>query len=84
MQVTWTNGKKAQLVQMQGERVTLHSEASFAPGTPAGGTLTETPTQPITVKVHGCRREGERFVITGRLVNLTRELRALLEGATLS
>lgn len=78
MQVLWSSGKKAQVLEVQGERVTLRSEASFAPGTPAAGHLESPSAQEILVKVHGCRREGDGFVITGRLVSLTRELRATL------
>lgn len=81
LQITWINGKKAQFVQIQGENISLRSEASFAPGTPAQGNLPPPLVQPITVKVHSCRREEDHFLITGRLVNLTRELRTLLEAA---
>jgi hypothetical protein len=79
MQVVWSSGKKGRVVEAEGERVVLRSEVAFAPGTPAAFSLQDPPTEGFLVKVHGCRREGAEFVITGRLVNLTRTLRALLE-----
>jgi hypothetical protein len=82
MELRWTTGKQARLVVVQGERVTLHSEAAFAPGAPITATIEAHPGQQLTVKVHGCRREGEQYVITGRLINLTRELKTLLATVT--
>ena len=79
MQVVWSSGKKGRVVEAQGERVVLRSEVAFAPGTPVAFSLEEPAVEGFLVKVHGCRKEGDAFVITGRLVNLTRTLRALLE-----
>lgn len=76
--VLWASGKKASVSEVNGERISLRSEASFAPGAPATGTLEEHPSQEIIVKVHGCRRDGDAFIVTGRLINVTRALRALL------
>lgn len=80
--VLWSTGKQASFEEVNGERVTLRSESSFAPGAPVTGTLVDHPAQSVIVKVHGCRRDGDRFIITGRLVNFTRELRALLTPPT--
>jgi len=82
MQVIWKTGKKAEIVSVEGERVTVRSEAAYAPGAPVEGVLVAHPSQGVIVKVHGCRKEGEAYVITGRLVNLTRELKALLAPPT--
>lgn len=76
--VVWSTGKRAEVVTVEGERITLRSEAAYAPGAPVTGALEGHAEQSITVKVHGCRREGDAFVITGRLVNLTRAVRDLL------
>jgi len=76
--VLWASGKKASVSEVNGERISLRSEASFAPGAPATGTLADHPSQEIIVKVHGCRRDGDAFIVTGRLINVTRALRALL------
>ena len=78
--VTWPSGLQATVASFDGERVTLRSAASFAPGTPVTGTLLEPPGLSLSVKVHGCRRDGDAFVVVGRLVNPTRELRSALAG----
>lgn len=76
--VIWASKKNAEVLSLEGERVELRSECPFAPGTPAAGSLAAHPEQPITVKVHGCRRDGDSFLVTGRVINFTRALRALL------
>lgn len=78
--LTWPSGQQATVESFDGERVTLRSGASFAPGAPVTGTLAEPAGMTLSVKVHNCRREGDAFVILGRLFNPTRELRAVLTG----
>lgn len=69
------------MVGFDGERVTLRSAAAFAPGAPLTGALAEPAGMTLSVKVFSCRRDGDAFVIVGRLLNPTRELRAVLVGA---
>lgn len=74
--VRWVKGGEADFAAFDGDRVTFRSTTPSAPGTPLDGTLAFAAGAGIRVKVHGCRRDGDAFVITGRMVDLRRELRA--------
>ena len=78
--LTWPSGQQATVESFEGERVTLRSGASFAPGAPVTGALAEPAGMTLSVKVYSCRRDGDAFVIVGRLFNPTRELRVVLAG----
>jgi hypothetical protein len=66
-------GGEADLVALEADRVTLRATVAKAPGSPLAGTLQSG--SPVRVKVHRCRREGDGFLIEGRLVDATRALR---------
>jgi hypothetical protein len=66
-------GGEADLVVLDADRVTLRATVASAPGSPLAGTLESG--SPVRVKVHRCRRESDRFLIEGRLVDATRGLR---------
>ncbi|MCS6898204.1 MAG: hypothetical protein RMJ98_02690 [Myxococcales bacterium] len=83
MQIMWSSGRKGSVVEVQGEKVILRSDVALAPGTPTTFSLEASGGEVFQVKVHSCRREGTGFVLTGRLINLTREQRTLLEGGKL-
>jgi hypothetical protein len=72
--VRWSKGGDADVVAFDGDRITLRSTVPSAPGTPLDGVLASGAG--VRVKVHGCRREGDAFVIAGRMVDLRRETRA--------
>ena len=72
----WTKGGDATFVALDDDRVTLDSSLSSPPGSLVDGTLATG--EPIRVKVRGCKREGERFRIDGRVIDLSRDLRAKL------
>lgn len=74
-------GGEATLVSLEGERVQLDSSVPSAPGTPLLATLDDGSA--VRIKVARCAREGERFVIEGRLLDATRALRLrLTSGST--
>jgi len=75
--VAWDKGGEANVVAIEGERITLQSTISSPPGSPLVGNLVNVGA-PIRIKVHGCRREGEGFRIEGRVIDLTRDLRTAL------
>lgn len=80
--ISLTGGGEARLVRIEGERVTLESTRAFPPGAPLGLAL-EGLAAPVRVKVRGSRRRDDGwFQVEGRLVGLTREQRARLEGAS--
>jgi hypothetical protein len=74
--LTWSKGGGADVVALDGDRIRLASSTPSAPGTPLEGSIAS-GTQ-VRVKVARCRREGDQFVIEGRLVDASRVLRAAL------
>ncbi|MFO0755198.1 MAG: hypothetical protein U0359_01800 [Byssovorax sp.] len=81
--IRWQKGGEADLVILVDDRITLRSTVPSAPGSRPEGALASG--SPVKVKVARCRREGEAFVIEGRLLDATRavrqELLALLPSA---
>jgi len=73
----------ARVEKLIGEQIVLRAIKARPPGSTLIADLAGAQA-PITVKVRACRREGDEFVIEGRLVNLSREQRlqlaALLTG----
>lgn len=67
----------ASIVAIDGERVSLLSTRPSAPGCPLTGNMVEDGAL-LRVKVHRCRKQGERFLIEGRLIDATRQLRERL------
>jgi len=79
LSVAWVRGGEGRLTALEGERATIASSVSTAPGTPLDGKFGSGAA--FRIKVARCRREGEVFVIQGRLVDLSRELRTALLAA---
>ncbi len=78
--VMWTRGGEADLGALEGDRVQLRSSVAAAPGTPLEGALQGGSGKHFRVKVARCRRDEAAgiFVIEGRLMDATRDLRAEL------
>ena len=77
--IAFDKGGEANVVAIDGERITLQSTISSPPGSPLAGSLQGmNPGTPIRIKVHGCRREGDGFRIEGRVIDMTRDLRTAL------
>ncbi len=84
--ITWDRGGQAILLETDGARVSVESDAAAAPGTPLAGKFTGGPLggRPLLIKVRGCRRvnqEPTRYQIDGRFVNLSSKERASLLAA---
>jgi hypothetical protein len=81
--VAWAGGGTATIASTDGERVELTSSRAFAPGSRPEGTLEGVAAnQRIWMKVHGSRRQEDgSYLVRGRLLNVTRELRDLLKEA---
>ena len=71
-------GGSADLVVLDGDRVSLRSTEAFAPGAPLAGHLETTSL--VRVKVHRCRKQDDAFLVEGRLVDATRRLREELSA----
>jgi len=69
-------GGKAEVVAIDGDRVKLASDEASAPGSRLMGRLSTG--QSLRLKVHRCVKNGERFDIEGRCIDLTRGLREWL------
>lgn len=79
--IRWDKAGEAELVLLDGERLTVLSTVPAAPGTPLKGKLLAEAEMPVELKVFSSKKTPEgRFTIVGRVVNLTRELRAALQA----
>lgn len=78
--VVWARGGEGELSAFDGERAEVLSSTPAAPGTPLKGAIGD-EARALELKVHGCKRVDDgRFAVRGRVVNLTRDLRALLQS----
>lgn len=78
----WDLGGEAVLLSAQGDVLSLRSTRAFPPGAPARGVLQGDSPTALTLKVAGSRREGDAFVVRGRLVSPTVALRAVIASAS--
>ncbi len=82
MRVSWKRGGEGDIVEVRELHVTLSSTVAFPPGCPAEGTLEAATPMAFTLKVAGSRKEGDRYIVRGRLVSATVALREAFAGAT--
>jgi hypothetical protein len=75
MHLSWSKGGGADVTALDGDRITVLSTIPSAPGSRPDGSLAASGAA-VRIKVARCRREGERFVIEGRLIDATRDTRA--------
>lgn len=76
MKLVWDSGGQARIVGMTSDSVSLVSSVPFPPGARPEGTL-ETGER-VRVKVHGSRKKEGEFEVSGRFLDLGRELRERL------
>jgi hypothetical protein len=77
LHLSWIDGGEAEVVETDGDRVLMRSTRSAPPGSPLRATVSIEGLIAVSVKVHGCKKaEGGAFMIHGRWVNLTKEVRA--------
>jgi hypothetical protein len=66
---------------MAGDAITLRSTIPSPPGSRIEGRLAGDPPATLRVKIHASRRQPEGdFVLEGRVLDVTREVRARLEA----
>jgi hypothetical protein len=73
----WTRGGEGSVTVLDGDRISVHSTTPSAPGSRPDGTLPNGTL--LRIKVARCRRQGEGFLIEGRLIDATRDTRAELQ-----
>jgi hypothetical protein len=80
--VRWDRGGEASVVEADGmhlgkDALTLRSSVPAPPGSRLEGALAGEPPERIKIKVHSSRRQEDgAFLVAGRLIDATRELRA--------
>ncbi|MEO8875026.1 MAG: hypothetical protein ABI461_05520 [Polyangiaceae bacterium] len=81
--VKWTRGGEATILRVAGESISLSSTTSAPPGARIDGTLDIREGAPLRVKVQGSKKQPDgAFVIEGRCIDMSRELRVELEAAS--
>ncbi len=81
--VTFDRGGQGAIRKVDGDRVEVVSDIAFAPGSRPEATLPDGG-QRIWLKVHGSRgMQDGSYLVTGRVLNATREMLALLKEAVL-
>jgi hypothetical protein len=73
----WKKGGEADVVASADDQTTVRSTIPSAPGSRLEGELAEGGAR-VWLKVHRCRKDGDAFVIDGRLLDATRELRTTI------
>jgi hypothetical protein len=75
----WSRGGEAQVVRADGDAIVLRSTVPSPPGSRIDGRLEGDPPATIRVKIHASRKQPEGdFLLEGRLLDATRELRTRL------
>ena len=75
--ILWKKGGQADVLTCVDDQATVRSTIPSAPGSRLEGELAEGQKR-VWLKVHRCRKEGDTFVIDGRLLDATREFRTLV------
>jgi hypothetical protein len=79
--VRWTKGGEARVASLASDAVVLRSTVPSPPGSRIEGDLLGDPPAKLRVKVHASKLQPEGdFVIEGRLLDVTREVRARLSA----
>jgi hypothetical protein len=77
----WAKGGEARVVALAADAIVLRSTVPSPPGSRVEGSLEGEPRGTVRVKVHASKLQPEGdFVIEGRLLDATRELRDRLGG----
>ena len=77
----WAGGGHAQVESFDARGIVLRSTVASPPGSRIEGDLAGEPPARLRIKVHGCRRtEDGDFLLTGRPIDMTREVRARVES----
>jgi hypothetical protein len=82
--LAWAKGGHAEIRKVDGDAIVLRSTTPAPPGARLEAKLAAPNGQPevaVKIKSHGSRREEDgSFVLTGRLIDATRELRDRLSA----
>jgi len=77
--IRWVKGGEASITRVTGDAVALRSSVPSPPGSRIDGELAVGEVATIRVKIHGSKRQEDgAFVLEGRLIDVTREMRERL------
>jgi hypothetical protein len=74
--IRWSKGGEATVALCDGDRINVLSTTPSAPGSRPEGTLQSGAG--LRIKVARCKKQDDRFLIEGRLIDATRDTRAEL------
>jgi hypothetical protein len=78
-QVHWAKGGEARVASIAADAIVLRSTVPAPPGARIEGRLEGEPSATVRVKIHASKRQPEGdFILEGRLLDATREVRARL------
>jgi hypothetical protein len=66
------------LVRIEGKRAVIEAPKASAPGSRLKGTTDDG--LPIQIKVQRCVRDGDRFVVEGRIIDMKRQVRETFDA----
>lgn len=72
--ITWQKGGEADVIAFDGDRINVLSTTPSAPGSRPTGALAGGAE--VRIKVARCKKQDDRFLIEGRLLDAPRETRA--------
>lgn len=78
MHLTWSKGGDATITVLDGDRISVLSSIPSAPGSRPEGALA-TSGAAVKIKVARCRKQDDRFLIEGRLIDATRDTREAIQ-----
>jgi hypothetical protein len=79
--VRWAKGGEARVTALAADAIVLRSTVPSPPGSRIEGQLDGVPPAQVRVKIHASKRQPEGdFLLEGRLLDATREVRARLEA----
>jgi hypothetical protein len=79
--IVWAKGGAARVVTIAVDAIVLRSSVPSPPGSRIEGRLEGEPPATVRVKIHGSKRQPDgAFVLDGRVLDATREVRARLEA----
>lgn len=78
MHVAWSKGGDAIVTAFDGDRISVLSSTPSAPGSRPDGALVASGAG-LRIKVARCKRQDDRFLIEGRVIDATRDTRAEIQ-----
>ena len=79
--ITWEKGGAARVLRIDASSITLESTTPSPPGSRISGTLVDDPSSALRVKIHVSKKQDDgTFLLEGRPIDLTREMRERLVG----